>query len=156
MPDVTSDSRSHIAKTYSIRSPVQKAENGCTNMPMKPPSIIIPEQGKIVTVCKRPYVVTDVLASNLPSSPFALPTSIMVEREVDYCFRTSVTAVRPTKGPRSAVVGRLAKNLNVETAVLPIVRDLIRHVCTSLVSSSRTKQLPPNSIALRRAIETAH
>lgn len=122
---------------------------------MNPITNVIPKQGQIVTI-QRPYVVTDVLASNLPSSPFALPTSKMVEREVGYCFRTSVTAVRPTRGPRSAVVRCLAKKLNVETAVLPIMRDLIRQLCTLLDSASRTKELPPNTIALRRGIETAH
>lgn len=40
-------------------------------MPMKPTSIVIPEQGQIVTVRQRPFVVTDVLASNLPPTPLA-------------------------------------------------------------------------------------
>lgn len=67
----------------------------------------------------------------------------------------SVVGVR-VKGPRAAVVARLARSLNVETAVLPIVRNLIRRVGTLPDFASRTQQLPPTTLALRRAFETAH
>lgn len=40
-------------------------------MAMNTSTNVIPEQGQIVTVRQRPFVVTDVLASNLPPSPLA-------------------------------------------------------------------------------------
>lgn len=67
----------------------------------------------------------------------------------------SVVGVRVT-GPRAAIVTRLANSLGVETAVLPIVRDLINRVRTLPDFAWRTQQLTPTTIALRRSIEIAH
>lgn len=59
-------------------------------------------------------------------------------------------------GPRATVVARLAKNLEVETAVLPIVRELIRRMRTLPEFAWRTQRLTLTALAVRRAIEQAH
>lgn len=67
----------------------------------------------------------------------------------------SVVGVR-VSGPREAIVNRLSESLGVETAVLPIVRDLIRRVQTLPDFAWRTQQASSHTLALRRAIDTAH
>lgn len=67
----------------------------------------------------------------------------------------SVVGVR-VSGPREAIVNRLSESLGVETAVLPIVRDLIRRVQTLPDFAWRTQQVSSHTLALRRAIDTAH
>src|SRR5690606_38524849 len=67
----------------------------------------------------------------------------------------SVVGVR-VSGPREAIIGRLSESLGVETAVLPIVRDLIRRVRTLPDFAWRTQQVTPKTISMRRAIDMAH
>ncbi|WP_026370532.1 hypothetical protein [Kallotenue papyrolyticum] len=58
-------------------------------------------------------------------------------------------------GPRLAVVQRLARGLEVEPAVLPVVRALLRRVRALPEYAWRTRRLSPPTLALRSAIERA-
>ncbi|MCA9976417.1 MAG: hypothetical protein KC413_11725, partial [Anaerolineales bacterium] len=67
----------------------------------------------------------------------------------------SVVGVR-VSGPRQSILTRLSQSLGVETAVLPIVRDLIRRVRTLPDFAWRTQQVTAHTHALRQALDTAH
>ncbi len=75
-------------------------------------------------------------------------------------MRTTLTLVGVrVNGPPAIVVARLAKSLNVPTAVPPIERNLIHpiHPIRPLPDfASRIQQLPPNTLALRRAFKTVY
>lgn len=66
----------------------------------------------------------------------------------------AVGGVRLT-GARQAVIERLARGLNVEPAVLPVVRALLRMVRSLPEHAWRTRQLPPEVIQVREACATA-
>lgn len=66
----------------------------------------------------------------------------------------AVGGVRLT-GARQAVIERLARGLNVEPAVLPVVRALLRMVRSLPEHTWRTRQLPPEVIQVREACATA-
>jgi hypothetical protein len=59
-------------------------------------------------------------------------------------------------GPRTAIVERLAERLEVDTAVLPIVRELIRRLRALPDFAWRTQNLTGTTLALRQVIERAH
>ena len=66
----------------------------------------------------------------------------------------AVGGVRLT-GARQAVIERLARGLNVEPAVLPVVRALLRMVRSLPEHAWRTRQLPPEVIRVREACAKA-
>lgn len=66
----------------------------------------------------------------------------------------AIVGVR-VSGPRAAIVERLALGLETDTAVLPIVRELMRRLRTLPDYTWRTQRLAPPTLALRRAIEQA-
>jgi hypothetical protein len=66
----------------------------------------------------------------------------------------AVVGVR-VEGPRAAIVQRLASSLEVDTAVLPVVRELIRRVRTIPDYAWHTQQLAPATLELRQTLERA-
>lgn len=66
----------------------------------------------------------------------------------------AIVGVRVT-GPRAAIVQRLAIGLETETAVLPIVRELIHRLRTLPDYAWRTQRLAPATLAFRQTIEQA-
>ncbi len=66
----------------------------------------------------------------------------------------SVSGCRVT-GNRLAVVERLARGLQTEPAVMPVVRTLIRRLKQLPEYAWRTRQLPDSAIQLRTAIDQA-
>jgi hypothetical protein len=59
------------------------------------------------------------------------------------------------EGARQVVLERLARSLGVETAVMPVVRELLRRLKTLPEYAWRTQRLPERALRLRRAIEGA-
>lgn len=59
------------------------------------------------------------------------------------------------EGARLVVLGRLARSLNVEAAVMPVVRELLRRLKTLPEYAWHTQRLPEQALRLRQAIEGA-
>lgn len=59
------------------------------------------------------------------------------------------------EGARLVVLERLARSLNVEAAVMPVVRELLRRLKMLPEHAWRTQRLPERALRLRRAIEGA-
>ncbi len=58
-------------------------------------------------------------------------------------------------GPRYAIVERLASNLGVTVAVMPVVRELLRRLKALPEHTWRTQRLPEPALRVRQAVERA-
>src|SRR5690606_36998237 len=66
----------------------------------------------------------------------------------------SVVGIR-VEGPRAAIINRLARGLQTEPAVLPVVRELVRQLGTLPEFTWRTKRLARQTITMREAVDQA-
>jgi len=59
-------------------------------------------------------------------------------------------------GPRRAILERFGRNLGVEVAVMPVVREFLRQMKALPEHAWRTQRLPDHALRVRLAVERAH